>query len=74
MLERLVALMVDNYDTILPLLFKNIDTTNGFWRLVVSHIQAWNFLYVLSAAKSRPISLGETELVVPTELQMVCCK
>ena len=66
MLERLVALMVDNYDTNLPLLFKNIDTTDSFWRLLVSHIQEWNFFYVLPAAESRPISLGDAELVVPT--------
>ena len=66
MLEHLVALMVDNYDTNLPLFFKNIYTTDGFWRLVVSHIQAWNFLYAPPTTESRPIYLGEGELVVPT--------
>ena len=73
-LKRLVAVMADNYNLNLPFLFTKLDIAEGFWRLVVSHLQAWNFCYVLPAIDGLKVSLGETELVVPTELQMGWCK
>ena len=41
--------MADNYNMEFPFLFANIDIDDGFWRLVVSHIQAWNLYYILPA-------------------------
>ena len=68
--KRLVAVMAYNYNLEFPFLFTNIDISDRFWCLVVSHIQVWNLCYVLPATDGRQVSLGETELVVPTALQM----
>ena len=73
-LKRLVAVMVDNYNPDFLFLFTNIDIADGFWHLVISHLQAWNFCYVLPDADGWHVSLGETELVVPKDLQMGWCE
>ena len=73
-LKRLVVLMTDNYYLYLPFIFTKIDIAEGFWCLVVSHIQAWNLYYVLPVDDGRPVLLGESELFVPMELQMGWCK
>ena len=59
-LKRLIAFMADNYNLDFPFLFAKLGITGGFWRLVVSHIQAWNFCYVLPAIDIKQVSLGET--------------
>ena len=65
--------MADNYDMDFLFLFKlNIDDV--FWRLVVSHIQAWNLYYVLPDVNGSPVAIYKVELVVPTILQMGWCK
>ena len=69
-LKRLVSVMVDNYNIDFPFIFTKLDIADGFWRLVVSHIQAWNFCNGLPATDGRQVSLGEIELVVPTALQV----
>ena len=46
-LKRLVAVMAENYNLDFPFLFANLDIADGFWRLVVSYLQAWNFCYIL---------------------------
>ena len=63
--KSLVAVMVDNYNMEFPFLFTKLDIADGFWHLVVSHIQACNFCYVLPDTDGRRVSLGNTELVVP---------
>ena len=73
-LKCLVAVMADNYNLDFPFLFTKLDIADGFWSLVVSHLQAWNFCYVLPDTDGLKVSLGETELVVPTELQRGWCK
>ena len=67
-LKRLVTFMAYSYNLETPFLFTNIGITVGFWRLMVSHLQAWNFCYVLPGTDDRQFSLGKTELVVPTAL------
>ena len=52
--------MEDNYDLDLPFIFTNLDTANGFWNLVVSHLQEWSFYYVPPEAYGRPVALGES--------------
>ena len=46
-MKRLVAVITDNYNMYFPFLFTKLDISDGFWCLVVSHIQAWNLCYVL---------------------------
>ena len=69
-LKLLVAVMADNCNLDFPFLFTKLDIADGFWSIVVSHLQAWNFCYVLPATDGWQVSLGEMELVVPTALQM----
>ena len=52
-LKRLVAVMADSYNLDFPFLFTKLNISDGFFRLVVSHIQAWNFCYVLPATEGR---------------------
>ena len=51
--------MPDNYNMDSHFIFSKLNISNGFWRLVVPHIQAWNLCYVLPAENGRPVSLGE---------------
>ena len=67
-LKLLVVVMADKYNLDLPFLFTKLNITEGFWRLVVSHLQAWNLFYFLPVTDGRQVSLGKTELVVPTAL------
>ena len=73
-LKHLVAVMADKYNLDFPFLFSKLDIAGGFWILVVSHLQAWDFCYVLPTTDGRQVSLGETELVVPTALKMGWCE
>ena len=49
-----------------PLLFSKLDIKDGYWRMVVSPVDEWNFAYVLP--KLTPDE--PTQLVIPTCLQM----
>ena len=69
-LKRLVAVMEYNHNMDSPFLFSKIDIADIFWYIVVSHIQAWNLCYVLSASNDWTVSIGKAELVVATALQM----
>ena len=61
-LKCLVAFMTDNYNIYFPFLFTKINIADIFWRLVFSHLQAWNFCYVLPATYGRQVSLGGRNL------------
>ena len=56
-LKWLITLMADNYDLEFPLIFTKLDIAEGFWWLVVSHLQVWNFCCVLHGADGWPVSL-----------------
>ena len=58
-MKRLVAVMTDNYNMEYPFIFTNINIAERFWRLVVSHLQAWNLFYVIPATDDWQASLGE---------------
>jgi len=45
--QRLIALLADNYDPDQPFLFSKLDIKDGFWRMAVNDENAWNFCYVL---------------------------
>ena len=60
-LKHIIAVMVDNYNTDFPFLFTKLNISDGFWRLVVSHFQAWNLCYVvLPNTDGSQVSLGKT--------------
>ena len=62
--------MADNYYLDFPFIFSKLNIAGGFWRLVVLHLQAWDFYYVRPGSDVWTVYLGETEFVAPTALQM----
>ena len=72
--RRLVATMANNHAPDYPFRFAKLDVKDGFWRMVVSTIDAWNFTYVLPAANGKQTSLNDVELIVPDALQMGWCE
>ena len=67
-LERFIYLMAQNAHLQLPFAFCKIDIKDGFWRMVVSDNDSWNFSYTIPCEKDTPID--DIEIVVPTSLQM----
>ena len=53
-----------------PILFSKLDIKDGYWRMVVTPDDEWNFAYVLP--KLQPNE--PTQLVVPSCLQMGWCR
>ena len=71
--QRIIALLADNYDPDQPFLFSKLDIKDGFWRLAVSDENAWNFCYVLPSFE--PVAdIDDTLIVVPNCLQMGWCE
>lgn len=68
-LKRLVFDMGSSYDPNQSFLFSKVDMKDGFWRPVLSRLDAWNFCYVLPAQQGTK-TLNETEIVVSHALQM----
>ena len=78
--KRLVAAMADTWteetskgNKPSPWKFAKLDIKDGFWRMLVSETDAWNFCYVLPAEKPLD-SIDDIEIVVPTCLQMGWCE
>ncbi len=67
--RRIISLLAKHCDPAHPFKFAKIDIKDGFWRMVVSEDDAWNFCYAIPPA-SNTDDLLDTLLVVPTALQM----
>ncbi len=67
--RRIISLLADHCDPNKPFKFAKIDIKDGFWRMVVSQIDAWNFCYTIPP-KEPTEDFGERLIVVPTALQM----
>ena len=50
--------------------FTKLDIKDGFWHLVVSNEDAWNFTYVLPSNEPNG-NLNNIEIVVPNSLQIM---
>ena len=72
-LQRIVAMLADNYDKANPFVFSKLDIKDGFWRMAVSESDAWNFCYVMPTA-TPPKHLDDIQIVVPNCLQMGWCE
>ena len=73
-LKRLIATMADNYDLSKPFQFCKLDIKDGFWRIVVSFKDAWNFCYVLPSEDGTFTNIDEAKIVVLHALQMGWCE
>ena len=71
--QRLIALLADNYNPARPFQFAKLDIKDGFWRLAVNDDDAWAFCYVLPQ-HTPPTNIEDTLLVVPNCLQMGWCE
>jgi hypothetical protein len=72
-LQRIVQTMASNYNTSIPFKFTKCDIKDGFWRMVVSEEDSWNFCYTIPPqTKNTPID--DIEIVIPTSLQMGWCE
>ena len=69
-LRRIINNLATHHNTNKPFLFSKVDLKDGFWRMVVSDKDAWNFCYVLPSTGKNKTNLDETEIVVPHALQM----
>ena len=68
-IKRIVYSMANNYDKKVPFVFSKCDIKDGFWRMVVSLMDAWNFAYTLPAS-TKLKHLDDIDIVVPHALQM----
>jgi hypothetical protein len=71
--QRIIALLADNYDPSQPFLFSKLDIKDGFWRMAVNEEDAWNFCYVLPQAEA-VTNIEDILIVVPSCLQMGWCE
>eukprot|EP00957_Ditylum_brightwellii_P191550 14584636-Ditylum_brightwellii.AAC.1 len=70
-MKRLVATIADNYHHNRPFKFCKLDIKSGFWRLVVSAEDAWNFCYILpNKYCTIPDNNNDIKIVVTCCLQM----
>ena len=65
-LPRLISAVAHAPSPTIPITFAKLDIKDGYWRMVVSDEDAWNFCYVLPPAKEG----DPPQLVVPASLQM----
>jgi hypothetical protein len=72
-LRRIINMMASNHNLEQPFVFAKVDIKDGFWRLVINPKDAWNFCYVLPR-HSKLTPLDDTQIVVPTCLQMGWCE
>ena len=68
-MKRILHNMATNYNKDKPFKFSKCDIKDGFWRLVVSMLDAWNFCYVLPS-KQLLTNIDDLEIIVPHALQM----
>ena len=68
-LKRIIYAMANNHNKNCPFVFSKCDIKDGFWRMVVSLMDAWNFAYTLPSS-TKLKQLDDIEIVVPHALQM----
>ena len=71
--QRLIALLADNFDPDQPFLFSKLDIKDGFWRMAINDNKAWSFCYDLPSNDPN-IDIDDIKIVVPNCLQMGWCE
>ena len=69
-LPRLIYAIATAPDNSGPILFSKLDVKDGYWRMVITPEDEWNFTYILP--KLTPDE--PTQLVIPSCLQMGWCQ
>ena len=68
-LGRIINHLANNYNPNIPFVFCKADIKDGFWRMVVTATNAWNFCYTLPPTEAT-CPLDDIQIVVPHSLQM----
>ena len=72
-LRRIIAAVADGQQDGRTFMFSKLDIKDGFWRMVVSAADAWNFCYIIPSVDPSA-TLDDTRIVVPNALQMGWCE
>ena len=72
-LLRIIAALADAQAAGKQLFFAKLDIKDGFWRMIVSDADAWNFCYAIPNADPAA-TRDDTRIVVPNSLQMGWCE
>ena len=72
-LQQLIATLADRYDKKTHFRFTKLDIRDGFWRLVVSDTDVWNFCYVLPQF-NKVKNIEDIKAVVLNCLKMGWCE
>ena len=72
-LRRIISTMELARQKGTSILFAKLDIKDGFWRLMVSDNDAWNFCYIIPPANPG-VSTDEIEIVIPNCIQMGWCE
>ena len=68
-LKRIIAHLADSQLRQRTLYFSKLDIKDGFWRMIVNALDAWNFCYMIPpATPDTPIE--DIDIVIPDCLQM----
>ena len=72
-LKRIIAAVANGQINNKKFLFSKLDIKDGFWPMVVSAEDAWNFCYIIPNDDPNA-SIDDTCIVVPNALQMGWCE
>ena len=74
-LKRILARLSDGHasNPQKPFMFSKLDIKDGFWRMIVSEDDAWNFCYAIPPP-TQDTPLDDIQIVVPNSLQMGWCE
>ena len=66
-LKQIIAAVADGQQEDKKFLFSKLNIKGGFWLMVVSTEDAWNFCYIIPNDESNA-SIDDTRIVVPNAL------
>ena len=74
-LKQILATLADghNSDPHKSFMFSKLDIKDGFWRMIVSKDDAWNFCYAIPPP-SHDTPIEDIQIVIPNSLQMGWCE
>ena len=74
-LRRIIRTLADGQIKNKTFMFAKLDIKDGFWRLIVNDVDAWNFCYIIPRDTStKHTNMDDLQIVVPNCLQMGWCE
>ena len=72
-LKIIVATLADGQQNNKKFMYSKLDIKDGFWQMVVSEEDAWNFCYIIPTNDTNTL-IDDIQIVVPNSLQMGWCE